>query len=480
MLLMAEGSRLRRLADTRAVTVTAVTALCAAFYAGFDKGLIGDGDTSWHVATGRWILSNRAVPDGDPFSFSMPGKEWHAHEWLSEIPMAVAFDLAGWPGVVLLFALAFGLTMFMVGRELGRHLPTRWVAATLAGLFVVLVGSALARPHVLAWPVLAGWLLLLIHAREGRRAPPLLAALLMVLWANLHASYILGLGLAGVFALESLVEDRAPAKTIRAWLPFGLLTLAAAFFTPHGVQGFLYPFQVSGMQALVVIQEWRPTRLPADAVFLAYMVAIGGLGLLGWRRLGAVRLVLLLGVGWMALEHVRHHPVFALVTVLAIVPRAASKFTERERPRPTVALARSTAALLGTGLTALVLLRLAVPLVPSVGPSFMGKALDAVPLSVRSQPVFNSYSFGGPLILQGVRVFIDGRADMYGDRFTLDYNRIADGDLKLFRAAAQRYRFGWTILDPQDKLAKKLDREPGWKRLYGDEGAIVHVRTKRP
>ena len=106
----------------------------------------------------------------------------------------------------------------------------------------------------------------------------------------------------------------------------------------------------------------------------------------------------------------------------------------------------------------------------------MGGAFEAVPPELRSTPVFNSYSFGGPLILRGVRPFIDGRADMYGDAFTLEFNRIVGGDMAAFRRAEQRYGFRWTILWTPDRLAEKLDREPGWRRIYTDDFAVVHVR----
>ena len=54
-----------------------------------------DGDVSWHIAAGRWIIEHRAVPVTDPFSFTMPGTAWVAHEWGAEVIQAIAYDLAG-------------------------------------------------------------------------------------------------------------------------------------------------------------------------------------------------------------------------------------------------------------------------------------------------------------------------------------------------------------------------------------------------
>lgn len=461
------------------VLAAALIGLAAAAYIAFDTSLFADGDTSWHIAAGRWIVANGAIPFSDPFSFSMPGKTWHAHEWLAEVPMALAFDLAGWRGLALPFMASFGLTLFLIGRELSRHFPTRWVIAITAAVFNILFSASLARPHLLGWTILVAWVLLLVHAREERRAPPLLAALLMIVWANMHASYIIGLGLAGLFALEALLQDRRPVETLRAWAPFGLLSTAAACITPFGIQGFLFPLQVSGMEALGVIGEWRPTALPGDGIFLAYLIVVAGFALLSWRRVGVVRLLLTAGLAYLAWKHVRHQPLFALVTVLAVLPAAAERFTGRTTPAPAAPLGRSVLVLLSAGLLGISAIRLALPLEPNDRPGHMGGAFEAVPAAVRGDPVFNSYSFGGPLILRGVKVFIDGRADMYGDRHVLDYDRMADGDIALFRQYDARHRFRWTILGTHDELAEKLDREPGWKRIYKDDFATVHVRVAR-
>src|ERR1700744_1900605 len=70
--------------------------------------VFNDGDTWWHVAAGRLMIARHAVIATDPFSFWMQGKPWFAHEWLAEVLLGGAFDLAGWAGVALVVALAAG------------------------------------------------------------------------------------------------------------------------------------------------------------------------------------------------------------------------------------------------------------------------------------------------------------------------------------------------------------------------------------
>src|SRR5215472_11590265 len=63
-----------------------------------------DGDTSWHIATGNWILSHGRIPATDPFSFTSAGHPWVATEWLSEVIFASVFRLAGYAGLATLIA----------------------------------------------------------------------------------------------------------------------------------------------------------------------------------------------------------------------------------------------------------------------------------------------------------------------------------------------------------------------------------------
>ena len=181
--------------------------------------IFNDGDTAWHLAAGRWIAANGRVPHSDPFSFTHRGQPWTAHEWLAELVMSGTLAAAGWAGLAFLCALAVGCTMWICAKAL--PLPARYSLLMQFGLFGTLAQFSLARPHVLAWPLLAGWAYLLAGARDAKKAPPALAGLVMLPWANLHASYILGLGLVGLFAVEALLESRDLRGTATRWAPFG-------------------------------------------------------------------------------------------------------------------------------------------------------------------------------------------------------------------------------------------------------------------
>jgi hypothetical protein len=79
-----------------------------------------------------------------------------------------------------------------------------------------------------------------------------------------------------------------------------------------------------------------------------------------------------------------------------------------------------------------------------------------------------------------VRPFIDGRAELYGDAMMSLYGRLQAGDDADVESALKRYDIAWTIFAPESRMVAILDRKPGWRRLYADATAVVHVRDGAP
>lgn len=463
------------LAPSAGLVAGAVLALVVAMLAAFEPRLFNDGDTGWHLATGRLILDSGVVPLADPFSFTAAGRPWHAHEWLAEVLMALAGRLGGWAGVALLPALALAAALTIVAAEAGRWFDARKLVLLLALVAATLMPFMLARPHVLAWPVLVFWTWRLLAAREAGRAPPLALALLILVWANLHASWVLGLGIAGLLGLEALVDGPDRRRVLIGWGGFGLACLVAAMVTPQGPEGLTFPLMLSRMETLALVAEWQPTSFARHPAFEAVLVALLAVALLRPLRLPGLRLVLLLVLLHMALQHQRHQAMFVLIGALLLARPLGAALASTAVP-----VSRRWLALPAVLLLALVAARLAVTVVRQDAYANPASALAAVPAALRSQPVFNAYHFGGALIFAGVRPYIDGRQDMYGDDFVKDFWRLhqtgSSRQMAAFRAELARRDIRWTILARDAPVAAWLDREPGWRRLYADRWAVVHVR----
>ncbi|MCW2273921.1 hypothetical protein GJ654_08010 [Rhodoblastus acidophilus] len=439
--------------------------------------VFNDADSFWHLAAGQWIVSHGAVPTTDVFSFSAPDAVWHAHEWLTEILFAGAYKLFGWSGLAALSGLAIAGALTLVARRALRDgltgLPL--LAVMLLSLSLI-TPSLLVRPHLFGLLLLAFWVDRLLAARDANKAPPLWLAAVMLLWVNMHASFLLGLALVGPFALEALIE--APAdkrlKIFRDWTVFGALAALLALVNPQGFHAFVYPVYVMNMKMLASIIEWRPTDFSHLGPMEIALLALIGLPLLKPVRVKPMRVLILLGLVHMALHQGRQQMVFAIVAPLLLAAPLAKVFVSREDATP----ARDRK--IWAGALALVALmvgaRLSLPIQRVDGPTAPLSALAAVPPELRAKPVLNELGFGGLLISSGVKPFIDGRTDMYGDPFWFRYEQMLGGDEKAFDAGLTQYRFEWTLLPPAAPLNKVLAARPEWKKVYGDAYAVVYAR----
>ncbi|RZM35949.1 MAG: hypothetical protein EOP67_09080 [Sphingomonas sp.] len=444
-----------------------------------------DGDTGWHLATGAWIVAHARVPTTDPFSFTATGQPWVAHEWLSELAMYASYRAAGWSGLIVLIGAAMATLFALVAYEIRRWMTTRASIVALLLLVTGLLPSLLARPHIVALPILAAWLIVLLHARERDRPPPLGFALLMLLWANAHGSFVFGLALVGIFALEALIAA-APSdryRVVRDWGAFGVACAVAAAATPAGLNGLVFPFYVDRLKLLAHLNEWQPADFATLSGLEAILLATLAFLLLRPVRIPPVRLLLVLGVLHLALQHTRQEIVLVVVGILILAEPLGKAWAVNTAPAATPRRGeRSIGILILLLAIALASYRIAVPVIRADSAGIPATALRHLPPPLRGRRVFNEYSFGGSLILTGIRPYIDGRSDMYGDPFTLDYFRIATGDAGRWRAANAYWHFGWTILPPRSRLIAILDHDPAWRRVYADDIAVIHraVPAHRP
>ena len=75
--------------------------------------------------------------------------------------------------------------------------------------------------------------------------------------------------------------------------------------------------------------------------------------------------------------------------------------------------------------------------------------------------MLNDYAFGGFLIFEHVRPFIDARVELYGDGMLSLYDKLRSGDHEAVEDALKRYDIAWTIFAPDNRIVATLDREPG-------------------
>jgi hypothetical protein len=214
--------------------------------------LLADGDTGLHIRLGDAIVAGRHVPTQDLFSFSRPGQEFFAFEWLSEVIFSFLHSLFGLKGVVLFS----GVLLAAIFTALLRY--ALWLRAnSLIALALVLMAinttfiHFLARPHLftLLLTVVFMWMIAVDRRRKSFRI--WLLAPLMVLWTNLHGGFPVGFALLGLLVAGSAMEawlrgDLRPyrrSEAVRyAWV--GFACVSASLINPNGVKLHLHVLQV--------------------------------------------------------------------------------------------------------------------------------------------------------------------------------------------------------------------------------------------
>ena len=442
--------------------------------------LLSDPDTYSHIALGRWILDHHSVPTTDPFSANFRGTHWVAFEWLSQIAFAGAHAVRGWLGVAALTAAAVATALGLLTRFLLREWQPNAVLVAVLCALLLTAPHILARPHVLALPVMVAWIATLIRAVDTRAAPPWYALPLMMLWANLHGSFTFGLAMIAPIACDALWRATRSERPVvfRQWFFFALLALGAACLNPYGPEMILVTFRTVALgAALTTVAEWRSQDFTHLGAFEIIMLGTFGFALFRGVTLPWLRIVMLFGVLHLALSQVRHADLLGLLAPIFLARPLAEQFKAIAADGPPLAIRHgmllpiAVLAVL-TGATALASLRGIAP-AARITPE---NAIQSVQLA-KAGPVLNDYDFGGYLDFVGIAPFIDGRAELYGERYMLRHDRaLSLQNLPDFMRLLDEYRIQATLLAPSTPAVGLLDRLPDWKRAYADDVAVVHVR----
>ena len=166
------------------------------------------GDTWLTLMAGREVVEH-GLPSTETITILGQGATWTDQQWLAQVVFYGAHGLAGMRAVVLLDVLLVLLALaFATGAARTSGASSR--STFLIGLLAVIAGpwGWTIRAQSAALPLFAGALWLLVDAyRNGVRRRTLLVLPLLVLWANLHGSVVLGAGLTVLLGLVELVRE---------------------------------------------------------------------------------------------------------------------------------------------------------------------------------------------------------------------------------------------------------------------------------
>ncbi len=467
--------------------LTAATWYLAAGLTFWSFGFTGlqGADLWWHIAGGRWIVEHGAVRAPDPFSYTTAGRYWLNDSWLADVLLylwARAFgleSLAYWKWLVIVAA---WLILFRLLVRLSGDRLAGWAAATF--------GLAVAAPFLDVRPqlyALLGWALVL-DATLGRPQPRPWLPIVFLIWANLHASFVLGLltlpvvlfpsvrrrehrrralllaaaccavtminphgGAAVERAFQHAFDPTSPIHRVAEWLPP---------FEPGGLRSWLYPYGIGAFVAATLVvtadAELRRSAAPWVAIVIGAMALAMSLRSRRFVPLFGMAETLVLGLALARLGVSRRARIPALVPALGALVLAVVWLAPY--PKTSSAFHYLTADY-----------------------EFPVETLNFIDANGLSGNVFAYYRWGGYVDLrtQGrLKVFIDGRAETaYGDDTYVDYLTVLDrkpGWIDVIEGSGADFVL-WPRWQSSDVLTD-LVRTGRWRSLYRDSVSQLLVR----
>jgi hypothetical protein len=465
---------------------------------------IVDPDIWWHLKTGQYLVETRSIPHADIFSAVFSGKEWITHEWLSDILIYSLYRVIGFGGLIVTFALiitaGFAIAYQRCAKKAG-HVYVSGAALLLGALAAAPTWGV--RPQVFSFLFASIFLSQLEDFQNNVKKRSIWWLVpLMALWVNMHAGFavgialillvIIGMALAGLARRES---SAALWRRLRSLFLVLIACVGAVLLNPNGARMYSYPFETLKSHAMMqYIEEWRSPNFhelmfqPLALLLLATLSALA----VSRKRIRLPELLLLVTAAWASLRSGRNVPFFVLIAMPLLAEHTWDLLTSQHWGQWfTAPEKREVGANAALNIVLNVLLLVAAPLTLAVvrvhhtvsnqaaseAQQFPAAAVEFMRDHRPPQPIYNEYGWGGYLIwkLPDYRVYIDGRADVYGDAFIEEFLAIHDGETN-WQESLNRYEVRTVLVKPDAALASLLRQEQNWLKVFEDSQAVIFVR----
>lgn len=442
-------------------------------------------DYWFYVRLGRDILESGHIPRADSFSYTYPGRPIFYQPWLSAVIFWLAHSAGGAALTFLIrglcIAIAYGLSWVLM-REAGTGTRLATVLTIFLGLSSSMNWSV--RPQMFAYPLFVVILWALWLWQHGRAKWMWLLPLAVLLWANLHGSFVLAFFLMG----SALLFGAGDKKQLTLWLGLSLLATLA---NPRGI--FVWQFvsdMLTSPSDQLFATEWRP---PVNAgwqmnIFFAWLLLFVPLAAFSQPRLSALEWVWFLGFGWLALSGLRYVIWFMFIMALLSGPM----LTELIRPftRKTRSSDPRLNLILGT-----FLLLLSLTVLPGVREAWWP---DSPPLYHEATtpiaatewlarhpdlpaPLFAEYTFGSYLTfaLPSRLLWIDNRFNAFPPEHWENYQAISSAKPEWDELLDQdNINLLMLSLASQPNLVQAVEESDAWCEQYRDETAVIFSRCE--
>jgi tetratricopeptide (TPR) repeat protein len=488
---------------------------------------IKDLDLWLHLRTGQFILDHHQIPTTDIFSFTIAGKPWINHEWLFQAFAFGVYSLFGFAGLIQMQTLIVILTLFLLVVMVLDH---KKMALTTLGIFLVIMvyqTRFTIRPDLFSLLFLTIYLYTIFKHIDSKESY-FVIGVIQLLWTNMHGFFMMGpILLLICFVAETIKKsvplpwdwknvDPFPDKLRIRLLKLFLISLLVSFLNPHGIQGVLYPlkvlFSVGGESKVFfkhILELQSPINLQSlfsvdEYIELKWLILLSAISfILSYRKINLVILMIWTLFLVFSLKAVRNIPFFAFISYITIVYNASKVDLNLILPPYMNSLKIRTFFSVALQVTVIIWTLTYIQKVSFNGyydfdkfvrksefggvslRNFPHKATDFLVRNDIKGEFFNDFNSGAYLIgraYPNIRVFIDGRTEMYGAEFFEKYRRAFEGDNNILKEDIAKYQPTGAFLNavqspPPEDVLQFFYNSGDWSLIYFDYDAVIFLRN---
>lgn len=477
---------------------------------------IKDLDLWLHVKTGQVMMQQGHVPTADIYSATLNQKPWGNHEWLFQVIVASLHEVGGFNALIMMQVIVVTLTLVLLLLAFYRRDKQFILVFGLLLLMLIYQSRLTIRPDIFSVLFLSIFLILIERAHRHTWALPVLA-IIQLLWVNIHGFFFMGpliiwLSLLGLWINQWMKRERSD---------YGFLPAAAwvlplvCLINPLGIHGAIYPINVAlhlNQDAQIFFKHIVELARPITAAniwtqenaYYKLILAVSFYSFVLNRRHIDWRVVLV----WLffvlfSLAALRNMVFMGVVGYWALLINSRQLTLESISPLRFIdSRFKLITAIVFKILFIGWVINLSVSLANNgyfdfdtyerkgefEGVSKRNFPYKAVDFLVKNQVkgnFFNDFNSGSYLIgrtYPNIKVFIDGRTEVYGSDFFKQYQLIwKEGNKKVFDQFAAKYNITGAFLNSfnQDipaKCIRMFYRLKGWRIIYFDDDALILVK----
>ena len=468
-----------------------------------------DPDLYGYLAYGRLHDEIGRLPTVDPFAYTSSGHRWVTFEYLAQLALWRAFDVAGPIGLIALKCLLGSATIALLWKAIRDAGSDPFVQVPLFLLATSTVSRYfLFRPQLFTFALFALFVVVLLRALSNRRAPLWVLPVAMVLWANVHGGFVAGLGAIGLALLLSLAQRLRPDSEAvdvdhhgraGSLALTGIAALVATLINPHGVGLWRYVLtELAHDTNRRFIVEWQPASWSRDAWSATALTALSiSLVLVTWyaerhrpliARLRpwqwALSCVPLIAMAYLS---VRHVPLAAIWTapVIAVIASASGR-ARGARGFAVAWLAVAVTSLVSVALTIQYVIAFPRPVINTsgsvLGPTNPCGAMQFMRANAVHGNVYAPLWWGSYLtwhLYPQVLVSMDGR------NISLFSDDMVAGNLRFYSATATaadladpwRYATDFLLVPTSSDALSAVRADGRWRQIFRDRSSALFVRA---